>query len=803
MKNDLNNFFWKEAIAVLFFILALNITSLASSESEADSVRVYRTPSVTVTADRAVEGKSPVPFINFSQAEIQQTYIMKDIPELLSELPSIISYSESGNSIGYSYLTMRGFDQHRISVFVNGIPQNDPEEHNVFWIDMPDIASTTDNVQIQRGAGIVNYGAASIGGSINLTTSNFVNQPGVKVFSAVGWQEYGAGEGTFQPTMNKLSIEVSSGIVGNYAVYGRLSRIHTSGYRDNMWAKLNSYFLSAVRFDENFTTQINVFGGPISDGLGYTGLPKEYIKDLKLRRINPSYWEYSGPREMSLPYIPRREQEIEEFSQPHYELLNDWYISDNLTLRSSLFYYTGDGYFDYSGTGWAEGYLKDWSSNYYDTTNVNFINPLLRGTVSNKHGGWIPRLLWNHGNGELSIGAELRVHRSEHYGQIKYSENFPMAFDQDYKFYYNEGERDIFSLFIGERYNLTDKLTVSADAQLVRQSYRLNEIKRGNEYLSFPSINGKTVGENGGDLFDINYLFFNPRFGINYLLQENINLYSSLAFTSREPRMKNLYNADEAYLGAIPRFVSDSVNGGIGYDFTKPLVKPESMLDFEIGWNLKTEIFTLGLNAYWMEYFDELVSTGIVDIWGRPVDGNVPRTRHAGIEFQGTAVLLKNTFGEIKLSANATFSQNKIVEFDFITNALDTISLAGNPVGGFPDLMANFRLSYSKNEFYCSLLGKYVGGFRTDNYGDLIEDTRIQTHLANEWNIYIDNKLDAYFVIDADFSYTFKNILSLPSLKIQAKVNNVLNNLYAAYGIGKTFFPAAERNFIIGIEMGI
>jgi iron complex outermembrane receptor protein len=282
-----------------------------------------------------------------------------------------------------------------------------------------------------------------------------------------------------------------------------------------------------------------------------------------------------------------------------------------------------------------------------------------------------------------------------------------------------------------------------------------------------------------------------------------MNVYSMIAFTSREPRMKNLYSADEAYYGALPQFESDSVNGSIGYDFTKPLVKPESMLDIELGWSMKSKDFNLGLNFYLMEYYDELVSTVIVDIWGRPVDGNVPRTRHAGLEFQVTSLLFKNSYGQLNLSANATYSRNKIIEFDFITNNLDTVSLAGNPVGGFPDLMANVRLSYTLEDFYCSLLGKYVGGFRTDNYGDLIRDERIQTHLANDWNVYVDNELNAYFVLNADFSYTFRNILSLPSLKIHAKVNNVLNNLYAAYGIGKAFFPAAERNFIIGIELGI
>ncbi|MFH1051360.1 MAG: TonB-dependent receptor [bacterium] len=788
---------------ILTFFILMTSSSFSATEPEADSLTVYKTPSVTVTADKALEGKSPVPFINFSQAEIQKTYIIRDVPELLSELPSIISYSESGNGIGYSYLTMRGFSQHRISVFVNGIPQNDPEEHNVFWIDMPDIASNADNIQIQRGAGIVNYGAASIGGSINLTTSNFVNQPGVKVYSGIGWQEYGAGEGTIQPTMSKYSLEVSSGIVGNYAVYGRLSRINTTGYRDNMWAELNSYFLSAVRFDDNFTTQINIYGGPISDGLGYTGLPKEYIKDLNLRRINPSYWEYSGPKEISFPYVPRRKQEIEEFSQPHYEILNDWFINENLIFRSSLFYYTGDGFFDYDGS-WADGFLKDWFANdfQFPDSTMTTKNSLLRGTVSNKHGGWIPRLQWNHGNGELSVGAEMRIHRSEHYGQIKYSEFFPPAYDPDYKFYYNEGRRNIFSIFASEYYKLNDKLTINAETQLVRQTYELGAIKQGNEYIAFLQSDGTNISSQQ-KLFTINYLFLNPRLGVNYLIQDNMNAYAMIAYTKREPRMKNLYSADEAYYGALPQFEYKTIDDTAGYDFSKPLVKPESMLDIELGWNMKAEDFNIGINAYWMEYFDELVSTGIVDIWGRPVDGNVPRTRHAGVELQGAYILMKNSFGKLNLSANMTYSNNRIVEFDFITNALDTISLEGNPVGGFPDLMANIRLSYSNDDFYCSLLGKYIGGFRTDNYGDLISDQRIQTHLANDWDVYIDNKLDAYFVLNADFSYTFRDVLTLPSLKIQAKVNNLLNNLYAAYGIGKAFFPAAERNFIIGIEMGI
>ncbi len=792
-----------EIVLAMVFLLMFIKVNLFANEIEKDSLSDYKTPNVTVTADRAILGKTPVPFSELTQKDIKQSYIMRDVPELLTELPSIISYSESGNNIGYSYLTLRGFDQHRISVFVNGIPQNDPEDHNVYWIDMPDIASNTGNLQVQRGAGIVNYGAASIGGSINLVTSNFANKRGIKLFSGIGFQKFASNNENFQQTMSKQSFEISSGMVKNYAFYGRLSRINSNGYRNRMWTKLNSYFLSAARFDKNFTTQINIFGGPLQDGLGYTGLPKSYIENVELRRLNPSYWEYDSSGNVSY-FVDRRKQESEEFSQPHYELLNDWNISDSLIFHSSLFFYTGYGYYDYDGS-WADATLKDWVQKDYtfSSNNETFKNSLLRATVSNKQGGWIPRLLWKHNSGELSVGAEIRIHRSEHFGNIIFSELLPEKFDPDYKFYSYDGIRNIFSLFASEHYNLTNKLSLNLEGQIVNQTYALSNIKRGNEFSTYTTIEGKTVGQAGGELFNINYLFFNPRLGFNYLLDDNMNLYALLAYTSREPRMKNLYSAEGAYYGESPMFVKDSINGTIGYDFTKPLVKPESMLDFELGWNVKKENYNFNANFYLMEYFDELVSTGIVDVWGRPVDGNVPRTRHIGLELQASALLYKHNTSKIILSANTTISRNRIVDFNFVTLNSDTVSLNGNPIAGFPDIMGGIKLSYLNDNFYCSLTGKYVGEFRTDNYGDLIKTAKIQKQLEAEWNVYNDNILDPYFVLNADLSYTFENILSLQTLKIQIKVNNILDNLYAANGIGKAFFPAAERNFIIGIELGL
>jgi len=291
-----------------------------------DSLRVYITPSVTVTSTRAEERKSPVPFSEITNVELENIYTVQDIPQLLSDLPSTYFYSESGNGIGYNKMTMRGFDQRRIAVMINGVPQNDPEDHNVYWLDFPDIGSSLQNIQVQRGAGLSSYGAAAIGGSVNLTTSNFTNERSIRVMSGVGIQEYG-GADIFKTNVQKYSLELSSGLTGNYAFYGRLSRINSQGYREHSAATLNSYFLSAARFDENVTTQINLFGGPLEDQLTYVGIPKAHVKDLSFRRKNYSDWAYDSTGRDIYYTVDRRERDIENFSQRHYDILTDCFYN--------------------------------------------------------------------------------------------------------------------------------------------------------------------------------------------------------------------------------------------------------------------------------------------------------------------------------------------------------------------------------------------------------------------------------------------------------------------------------------------
>lgn len=605
---------------------------------------------------------------------------------------------------------------------------------------------------------------------------------------------------------SRYAIEYSSGLTGDYAFYAKLGRINSFGYRDQSWAFLNSYFFSAMRFDGSLTSQINIYGGSQTDGLAYNGLPFDYIKDPAKRRHNYSYFSYDSDGRTVNWITQRRPQDIENFSQPQFELLNDWKISDNLILKSSLFFKLGEGYFDYDGTGWTD------ASSFRLTPENGFENaedprnPIIRAFVKNKYGGWIPRLEIKHTDGMLMVGSEIRIHRSEHCGKIQYAENLPENYNPDYNFYYYDGARNIFSVFASENYNINEDLSLNAEIQLVNHTYAIENEKAGNNFTRYQTIDGSIKG-NGGRIFDVNYLFFNPRFGMNYNFNENHRAYFSVALTSREPRMNNLYNASESWTGSVPLFEKvrvDSAN--VRYNFNNPLVKPEQMLNFELGWDYSSRLFKLNVNGYWMEYYDELVKSGQLDNFGAPIDGNAPKTRHYGVEILGSADIFEsNIYGTLSFAANATFSKNYIVEYYFAKQPDEEtfiFDLKDNPISGFPDLMAFARISYIYKDFFTSFQLKHVGEFRTDNFGDMLQNnSQLKAALGSSY--YAVNTVKPYTVLNADFSYTFKKIIGVNSLKLHFHIYNLTNELYASTGFGAEFYPAAERNFFLGFELGL
>jgi iron complex outermembrane receptor protein len=697
---------------------------------------------MTVTATRGRERETPATFSTIDHETLRDRYTVQDVPVLLSELPSTTFYSESGTGLGYTYLNIRGFDARRIAVMVNGIPQNDPEDHNVYWLDFPDMTASVDDIQVQRGAGSAFYGSPAIGGSVNLTTSQFARERSVSLSAGLGSYD-----------TRKYSASVFSGLIdGRYAFHARLSKLLSSGYRDHAWVDFNSYFLGIVRYDTTMTTQLNFYGGPISDGLAYYGISKDAVMDRDRRRENPI----------------KRPEEIENFSQPHFELMHEWRLSPALTLSNTLFLVLGDGFFDYDGSWAPLSYFRITPANGFavagDPDTLYIPGALIRAQVTNRQWGWLPRVTLHQDNGEVIVGGELRVHRSLHWGRLQWAEQIPAGVPPDYHYYEYRGAKDIASFYVHLLQDLRPDTKLMASLQYAFNRYRLYDEK----FL--------------GTDFTVPYHFLNPRLGLNHNLTDRWNIYTSLGYTSREPRLQDLYDAAEASTPAswgavVPQFGTDA-SGHL--DFSRPLVKPEALLDVELGAGFADGDTRLGANIYWMEFTDEIVKSGQIDRFGQPITGNAERTRHTGLEVSGKIPLTS----ALEFNATATVSRNRFVRhFDYSTGS--PVSLAQNPIAGFPDFMANMRLTARLANFTGSISARYVGKQYTDNF-------------KNEMLT-----VDPYLVSDLSASYRIDGILDDVSIEAKLQVNNVFDALYAAYGEGTQFFVGAERNLFFNLTVNL
>lgn len=697
---------------------------------------------ITVTATRGRERETPATFSTLDGESIRERHTVQDIPVLLAELPSSTFYSESGTGIGYTYLNIRGFDARRIAVMVNGIPQNDPEDHNVYWLDVPDIAASAEDIQVQRGAGSSFYGPPAIGGTVNLVTSHFGRERFLRV---------SAGLGSYNT--RKYAAAFSSGLIDErYAFHARLSKIMSSGYRDRAWADFNSYFLGFIRYDETMTTQVNLYGGPIADGLAYYGIPKEDVRNRDRRKANPI----------------ARPEEIENFSQPHYELLHEWHLTPSLTLNTSAFLVLGDGFFDYDGSWAPYSYYRITPENGFavqgDPEDLYLPGALIRAQVSNRQWGVLPRLTWKHGSGEFVAGGEFRVHRSLHWGRLQWTQELPAGVPFDYRYYQYRGAKDVASAYLHAVQTLSPGITGMVSLQYAYNRYRLYE--------------EKFVGTD----FAVPYHFLNPRVGLNLNLDPAWHIYTSVGYTSREPRLKNLYDAAEASTPAswgavVPQF---AVDGAGRLDFSDPLVRPEALLNIELGSGYTADRLRLTANAYWMEFTDEIVKSGQIDRFGQPVTGNAERTRHIGLEL-GVRLRASDLFD---VEAHATLSRNRFVRHtDFGTGAPRVLD--GNSIAGFPDLLANARLTFHTGPFLLSMAGRYVGRQYTDNFMDPART------------------VDPFFVTDVTGSWTFTDLVQDCDVVARLQVNNLFDVLYAAYGEGDQFFVGAERHMFFQIAVSL
>lgn len=785
----------------LFFICT-NI-SFSQDDVNQETDTTFQTQTIEVDALKGIERKTPVAFQDIKREEIVQKYWMQDLPMFLNGKTSLKSYSESGASIGYSYLSLRGFDQRRISILINGTPQNDAEDQQVYWVDLSDITSSVENIQIQRGVGTGLYGTSSIGGVINIQTIDYTKRNFLNV--NVGAGDYNS---------KRYSFEYSSGLAkNNFGFYGKFSKTTSDGYRDLSWSDHWSYFIGATKLFKNSTLKMNVYGSPIKNHLAYLGVTRDYLDGkvtgdkLVDRRYNPlTYYD-----------------ETDNYHQPHYELIYNWQPSKNVYISNTVSYTRGEGFFVTSFPAIWELDFSYFRLNPFFTSDTTTFNPMYykrnpdgsfyfepssgyvvdksdmitKLYVNNNDYGWYPKVQITHNNdkGTLVIGGEVRMHKSEHYGEIAFANALPQNTPPNYEYYYYNGKKRSLAIYANEIYNINDNVTAMVGLQYANHRYSLENDKF------------KPYG------FDVNYDFFTPRVGLNVVLPNNLRFFGNVSYVKREPRLKDIYDAESPY--STPNFrVVDTVNN----DYSDPLVKPEELIDYELGINYKTPAMNTSLNFYMMDFSNEIVSNGQLDNVGQPINGNAGKSIHRGIEFESAVTPFYNSkvWNKLSLEYNITFSENYFKEYteilgrDSVGNILYGNDYSGNQILLNPSVLGNLTLNYyDKGNFNAFVTMQHVGKQYLDN-----SENERKNSAATQVAGYVNKFIEPYIVFNGGISYNFMNLISDKSLRksirnfdLEFKVNNIFDKLYettgSVDGYGTPYWiPAATRNFYANVKIG-
>jgi iron complex outermembrane receptor protein len=736
--------------------------------------RVVRLPEVVVSTTRLGDG-APLARTTLPREEIVRRNRGEDTPMLLATMPGAYAYSDAGNGIGYSYLSVRGFPQRRISVLVNGVPLNDPESHEVWWIDHPDLMASTSEVQLQRGVGSALYGGASLGGTVAIETAPFAENP-----RASATLSYGSWE------TKRLMLETDSGrLNGGWNFYGRYSRIETQGYRDQSWSRLWSYAFAARRTAGAHSFRLNVYGGPEETHLAYLGVPRAYLEGAvtgdaeRDRRFNP------------ITYANERDH----FFEPHYEWIHTWAPRTGLTLSQTLFWFDGKGYYDEQrlGRSLAQYRLDPWWTSdstllprdYYARDEAGNLKRdslgrvqaerfdlVRRRTVANRHFGWIPRARFEHAGGALTVGGELRAHDGRHWGEIVTGDGLPPGTEPDHQYYDYHPRTFSGSLFVREEWQVEPRVLVTADLAWRHQAYRMRD-----DHFD-------------GIRFDQTYDFALPRLGVTYSPHPRMTLFGSWSASGREPAFRDLYDAEG--VGSVPLY---RIRDLAGNRYADPLIRPERVNDWEAGAALRGPRVAATVNLFRMDFRDELVYAGQFNTdLGYPILGNAARSVHQGIELSARAERDLPRDIRVTLDGNATLSDNHFVEYREAWGPTpgDVVSYDGKALGLFPSVLANLAARLAWRDVTAGLEAQQAGRMYLDNNQDILASIGPHTVLnaSAGWSVPAGGQSRA---------------------EVSLRVANLLDTRYAAGGymdwdaagnLAPMFVPAATRNWLMQVRVG-
>ncbi|MGC8865834.1 MAG: TonB-dependent receptor [Bacteroidales bacterium] len=614
---------------------------------------------IVVSATRAGE-KAPIAFTNLPSRTIQKLNTGRDLPFLLDQTPSVVVTSDAGTGIGYTGLRIRGSDMQRINVMINGVPLNDAESQMVYWVDVPDIASSTENIQIQRGVGLSAHGSGAFGGAINLQTSAISEEAEAQLISSAG---------SFNTLRNTLSF--ATGRLGShFALEGRLSRTSSDGYIDRASANLKSFFLTGGYFGEKSFLRFNIFGGKEVTYQAWEGVPSELLNSR--RTFNPAgmYFDENGD---TLYY----KNQVDDYEQNHYQLFYGIKPTSSLTLHFALHYTQGFGFY--------ESMKQNQKFSKYGLPNVIIGGDTIRKTdlirrkyLDNDFYGVNFSAIWQPSEKvSFTTGSGYTYYDGWHFGQVIWARYASTGFiDRDY--YRNQGIKKDFNAFARLSWQATDRINWMTDLQYRHIDYRIEGTHDDLRILDQVHT------------FD----FFNPKTGLSYQITKNSLAYASVGIAHREPSRNEYRDADEGYQ---PR--------------------PEKMTDWELGYRYSADKAQAGVNFYLMNYRDQLVMTGKINNVGSPVNINVPESYRMGVELMASASLASS----LNLAGNLTLSRNRIKNFVEYIDNWDTWTQEERPLGETtisfsPSIIGGATLQYHPTQpLNFTLTGKYVGKQFIDN----------------------------------------------------------------------------------------
>ena len=702
-------------LAALF---AVATTQAAELDTQLDTLKSVELQNVQVVATRATH-KTPVAFTNMSKEQLKAVNFGQDIPYLLSLTPSITMTSDAGNGIGYTSLRVRGTDPSRINITTNGIPMNDAESAQLYWVNMGDFASSVQSMQIQRGVGTSTNGAGAFGATLNMQTENI----GVEPF--IGLDLSG---GSYYS--HKQTLRFGTGLLGeHWGIQGRLSNIGSKGYLERASTKLNSYFLQAGYFGENTMVKFITFNG-IEETYHAWNYTSKYEQSLYGRRYNScgEYYDADG----NTRYY---DNQTDNYHQQNYQLIWNQRLSNVLSLNAALHYTKGQGYY--------EEYKRKRTLFEYDLDNAMTwaTSDLVRQKkMDNDFYGVVASIQYdNKSNLQATLGGGWNKYDGNHFGLVKWVKSPVDALLPDHKYYDNNTKKTDFNVYGKVTYEFLRGLNAFVDLQ-----YRHVGVKMEGPTDEINWDNNQRIVYNMDESFN----FFNPKFGLNYDITPNHKVYASYAIAHKEPTRNNFENNINAEL---------------------EMPKAERLNDLELGYKYQSTVFTAGANFYWMNYKDQFVLTGEIDKIGEGITRNVPKSYRLGVEVEAALKPVE----WFRWDVNATWSKNRVKGITVQLTDNSVADLGDQPLAFSPEWIANNIFTFNYKGLNASIQSQYIGEQYMTNTGL----KSYQTLDDNGQPVDVSMMLDGHFTTNIDLAYNFK----LPKFGIKdVTVGVTLYNIFSA-----------------------